>query len=188
LQQGQFGQQTGLANQAAANQAAQFGAGQSLASAQTGAQYGQAANQLNEQSSQFGAGLGLQALQTGTQANTALGAQGQNLYNQDVNNIGVQNQIGTQQQQNVQNLLTQQYTDFQNQANQPYKALGFMSDVVRGAPTSTQSTTINAPPPNLLGQVAQIGALAKGTILARGGAIKSKKPAGLAALLINSMA
>jgi hypothetical protein len=184
-----LGQQTNLANAAATNQAAQFGAGQELASAQTGAQYGQAANQLNEQSSQFGAGLGLQALQTGIQANTALGAQGQNLYNQDVNNISVQNQIGTQQQQNAQNILTQQYTDFQNQANAPYKQLGFMSDVVRGAPTSVQGTTISTPAPSVLNQVAGIGTALYGTTLkARGGAIKSRKPAGLAALLINSMA
>jgi hypothetical protein len=128
-------------------------------------------------------------LQAGTQANTALGAQGQNLYNQDINNLGVQNQLGTQQQQGVQNLLTQQYTDFQNQANQPYKQLGFMSDIVRGAPTSTQSTTIQTPAPSVLNQVAGLGtSLFGATMKAKGGAIKSKKPAGLAALLVHSMA
>jgi hypothetical protein len=185
-------QQANLANANAANTAAQFGAGQGLTAAQTEAQYGQAANQLSEQSKQFGAGQGLAALQAAGQTNAALGAQGQNIYNQGVNNLGIQNTMGTQQQQGVQNLLTQQYTDFQNEVNAPYKQLGFMSDVVRGAPTSVQGTTITTPAPSLLNQVAGaatvVGGLGLPVPKARGGAIKQKKINGLPALLINSMA
>ena len=185
-------QQANLANANAANAAAQFGAGQGLTAAQTEAQYGQAANQLSEQSKQFGAGQGLAALQAAGQTNAALGAQGQNIYNQGVNNLGIQNTMGTQQQQGVQNLLTQQYTDFQNEVNAPYKQLGFMSDVVRGAPTSVQGTTITTPAPSLLNQVAGAGTalfgLGQPTPKARGGAIKQKKITGLPAILINSMA
>ena len=186
-------QQANLANANAANTAAQFGAGQGLTAAQTEAQYGQAANQLSEQSKQFGAGQGLAALQAAGQTNAALGAQGQNIYNQGVNNLGIQNTMGTQQQQNVQNMLTQNYTDFQNEVNAPYKQLGFMSDVVRGAPTSVQGTTITTPAPSLLNQVAGAGTALYGltqptTPKARGGAIKQRKINGLPALLINSMA
>ena len=185
-------QQANLANANAANQAAQFGAGQGLTAAQTEAQYGQAANQLSEQSKQFGAGQGLAALQAAGQTNAALGAQGQNIYNQGVNNLGIQNTMGTQQQQGVQNILTQKYTDFQNEVNAPYKQLGFMSDVVRGAPTSVQGTTVTTPAPSLLNQVAGAGTtlfgLGQPTTKARGGAIKQRKINGLPALLINSMA
>jgi hypothetical protein len=181
-------QQANLTNAGAENTAAQFGAGQNLTAAQTEAQYGQAANQLSEQSKQFGAGQGLEALQAAGQANAALGAQGQNIYNQGVNNLGIQNTMGTQQQQNVQNMLTQDYTDFQNEVNAPYKQLGFMSDVVRGAPTSVQGTTITTPAPSVLNQVAGAGTALFGLGKARGGAIKQKKINGLPALLINSMA
>jgi hypothetical protein len=185
-------QQANLTNANAANQAAQFGAGQGLTAAQTEAQYGQAANQLSEQSKQFGAGQGLAALQAAGQTNAALGAQGQNIYNQGVNNLGIQNTMGTQQQQGVQNILTQKYTDFQNEVNAPYKQLGFMSDIVRGAPTSVQGTTVTTPAPSLLNQVAGAGTalfgLGQPTTKARGGAIKQKKINGLPALLINSMA
>jgi hypothetical protein len=189
-------QQANLANAGAANTAAQFGAGQGLTAAQTAAQYGQAAAQLGEQSKQFGASQGLAALQAAGQTEAALGAQGQNLYNQGVNNLGIQNTMGTQQQQNVQNMLTQQYTDYQNEVNLPYKQLGFMSDVVRGAPTSVQGTTITTPAPSILNQVAGAGTALYGigqpttptTPKARGGAIKQRKINGLPALLINSMA
>jgi len=181
-------QQANLANANATNAAAQFGAGQGLTSAQTAAQYGQSAAQLGEQSKQYGAGQGLAALQGAAQTNAALGAQAQNLYNQDVNNLGIQNTLGTQQQQGVQNLLTQKYTDFQNEVNAPYKQLGFMSDVVRGAPTSVQGTTVTTPAPSILNQVAGAGTALFGLGKARGGAIKQKKINGLPALLINSMA
>jgi len=188
----QFGAAAGntasLANANATNAASQFGAGQGLTAAQTAAQYGQAAAQLGEQSKQFGAGQGLAALQAAGQTNAALGAQGQNLYNQGVNNLGIQNTMGTQQQQNVQNMLTQQYTDYKNEVNLPYKQLGFMSDIVRGAPTSVQGTTITTPAPSTLNQVAGAGTALYGLGKARGGAIKQRKIAGLPAILINSMA
>jgi hypothetical protein len=192
----QFGAAAGntaaLANANATNAAAQFGAGQGLTAAQTAAQYGQAAAQLGEQSKQFGSSQGLAALQAAGQTNAALGAQGQNLYNQDVNNIGIQNTLGTQQQQNVQNLLSQNYSDFQNEANLPYKQLGFMSDIVRGAPTSVQGTSVTTAAPSFLNQVAGAGTalfgLSQPTAKARGGAIKQRKITGLPAILINSMA
>lgn len=192
-QNASMAQQANLTNAGAANTAAQFGAGQGLTAAQTAAQYGQAANQLSEQSKQFGASQGLAALQAAGQTEAALGAQGQNLYNQGVNNLGIQNTMGTQQQQNVQNMLTQNYTDYQNEVNLPYKQLGFMSDIVRGAPTSVQGTTITTPAPSILNQVAGAATALYGigqpaTPKARGGAIKQRKIAGLPAILINSMA
>jgi hypothetical protein len=192
-------QQIALANQAAQNQAQQFGAGQNLQAASLGAQYGQAANQLNEQSRQYGAGLGLQGLQAGMQGMSNLGAVGQNIYGQQANALGIQNAFGGQQQQQTQNVMNQQYQDFLNQENAPYKQLNFMSDIIRGTPTTALGSSMYQSPPSLLNQVAGLGTAAAGLFgaynqanrgpgNAKGGAIKSKKPAGLQALLLNSMA
>jgi len=191
-------QQTALANQAAQNQAGQFNAGQNLQAASLGAQYGQAANQLNEQSRQFGAGLGLQGLQAGMQGMSNLGAVGQNIYGQQANALGIQNAFGGQQQQQTQNVMNQQYQDFLNQENYPYKQLNFMSDIVRGTPTTTLGSSMYQQPPSLLNQVAGLGTAAAGLFGAynqankpagaRGGQVTKKPQGGLPALLLNSMA
>ena len=84
-------------------------------------------------------------------------------------------------------------TNYQNWAaeqNDPYKRLGFMSDIVRGSPVSGLGSNVYQAAPSSLGQVATLGAAAMGALggKAAGGSIKSKKPAGLAALLIHGMA
>lgn len=150
------------------------------------------AQQASEQSNQFGANLGLQGTQMGLQGYSALGSQGQNLYGQTTGNLNLQNQYGTQQQQQVQNLLNVGQQNYAAEQNNPYKQIGFMSDIVRGSPMSGLGSTVYQAPPSALGQVATLGAagmgLAKAVGSAKGGAIKSKKPAGLAALLVHSMA
>lgn len=158
------------------------------------------ANQLNEQSRQYGAGLGLQGLQAGMQGMSNLGAVGQNIYGQQANALGIQNAFGGQQQQQTQNVMNQQYQDFLNQENAPYKQLNFMSDIIRGTPTTALGSSMYQSPPSLLNQVAGLGTAAAGLFgaynqanrgpgNAKGGAIKSKKPqGGLPALLLNSMA
>jgi hypothetical protein len=177
-------QQTALANQAAQNQAGQFNAGQNLQAASLGAQYGQAANQLNEQSRQYGAGLGLQGLQAGMQGMSNLGAVGQNIYGQQANALGIQNAFGGQQQQQTQNVLSQQYQDFLNQQNNPYKQLNFMSDIIRGTPTSNLGTSVYQAPPSTLSQVAGLGALSQGLF---GGTTTTKKTGGLVELALSKM-
>jgi len=184
LQQGQLNQQTALANQAAQNQAGQFNAGQNLQAASLGAQYGQSANQLNEQSRQYGAGLGLQGLQAGMQGMSNLGAVGQNIYGQQANALGIQNAFGGQQQQQTQNVLSQQYQDFLNQQNNPYKQLNFMSDIIRGTPTSNLGTSVYQAPPSTLSQVAGLGALSQGLF---GGTTTTKKTGGLVELALSKM-
>jgi hypothetical protein len=192
-------QQTALANQGAQNQGGQFNAGQKLQSAGMAAQYGQAANQLNEQSRQYGAGLGLQGLQAAMQGMSNLGTAGQSIYGQQANALGIQNAFGGQQQQQGQNVMNQQYQDFLNQQNHPYKQLEFQSSILNRAPTSNLGQSVYQSPPSMLNQVAGTGTAAAGLFgaynqynqpnkNAKGGAIKSKKPAGLQALLLNSMA
>jgi hypothetical protein len=185
-------QQYGLNAQQMQEQARQFGYGQQMNNAQNQAQYGQAANQLNAQQSQFGAGLGLQGMQAGMTGYQNLGSQGQNLYNQNMGNLGMQNQFGTQQQQNVQNVLSNQYQDYLTAQNNPYKQMGFLSDMYRGAPLSTQASTIYTSPPSLLNQVAGAGTAAYGAYKMfgskKGGVIKERPNAGLAKLLLHKMA
>jgi hypothetical protein len=97
--------------------------------------------QLGEQSRQYGAGLGMQGLQTGLQAAGQLGQLGQTQYGQQMGINQLQNQYGGQQQQQTQRYLDQDYQDFQNQQNYPYKQLGYMSDMINRMPLGQQSTS-----------------------------------------------
>lgn len=146
-----------------------------------------AGQQLNAQQQQFGAGLGLQGLQTAMTGAKSLADIGQTQYGQNVGLLNLQNQLGGQQQQQVQNVLNTQYQDFLNYQNYPYKQMGFMSDMIRGLPLAQQSATMYATPPSMLSQVAGAGIAAKGLgMFAKGGAV-DERPAGLAELAIHNM-
>jgi hypothetical protein len=148
----------------------------------------QAAQQLNAQQQQFGAGLGLQGLQTAMTGAKTLADIGQTQYGQNIGLLGVQNQFGGQQQQQVQNVLNNQYQDFLNYQNQPYKQMGFMSDMIRGLPMSQLSSTMYQTPPSMLSQVAGLGIAGAGAskLFAKGGSV-DERPAGLADLAIYNM-
>jgi hypothetical protein len=162
----------------------------------------QNAAQLNAQQGQFGAGLGLQGLQTAMTGATTLGNLGNTQYNQNMGINQMQNQLGAQQQQQVQSDLNNQYQDFQSFQNYPYKQIGFMSEILRGAPTTNAGSTMYnyQAPPSLMSQIGGLGATALGAFgafnkanggmvgsYAKGGLVKSK-PQGLVALAIHSMA
>jgi hypothetical protein len=120
----------------------------------------------------------------GLQGYAALGSQGQNLYGQTTANMNLQNALGTQQQQQVQNLLNVGRQDYTAEQNYPYKQIGFMSDVVRGLPTSQQGSTMYQAPPSTLTQVAGLGIAGKSAgLFKRGGRVR----AGLADLAISRM-
>ena len=149
-------------------------------------------NQLNAQQSQFGAGLGLQGLQTANQAAQNLANIGNMQYGQNMGITNLQNQFGGQQQQQVQNILNNQYQDYLNFQNYPYKQLGFMSDMLRGLPLTQQSGTIYQAAPSTVSQIAGLGGAAlTGAKLfgAKGGATKDleERPAGLADLAVYNM-
>jgi hypothetical protein len=146
--------------------------------------------QANIGQQQFGANLGLQGLQTGLTAANTLGQLGQNQYAQETGNISLQNQLGTQQQQQQQNVMNQQYQDFLTQKQNPYTQLSFMQNMLAGTPlaSSTQQVYSN---PSMLSQVAGLGTAAAGAYglaKAKGGKIKEqKRPAGLAELALSKM-
>jgi len=147
--------------------------------------------QLREQSRQYGAGLGLQGLQT-----ALTGAQQQFGQGMDINRL--QAGYGTQQQQQVQNILGQQYEDFLAQKRAPYQQLEFQSNLLRGTPSgSTQSLYTAAPSTGsqLLGAgtslagAYMLGNKANGGVVssyAKGGKVKGKA-AGLAELALSKI-
>jgi hypothetical protein len=156
--------------------------------------------QLREQSKQYGAGLGLQGLQTAIQGAGQQFGQGM-----DVNKL--QQAYGTQQQQQVQAGLTQQYEDFLAQKKAPYQQLEFQSNLLRGTPSGSTST-MYAPTASagsqVLGAATSLGGAymlggraAGGTVssYAKGGEVtdvkakrSKKKSAGLAELALSKMA
>jgi len=144
-------------------------------------------NQLNAQQQQFGAGLGLQGLQTANQSALNLGNLGNQQYQQNMGINQMQNQLGGQQQQQTQNILNNQYQDYLNYQNYPYKQMGFMSDMIRGLPLAQQSSTMYAAPPSMLQQVAGAGLTAKALGAFAGGGSVDERPAGLADLAIYNM-
>jgi hypothetical protein len=159
----------------------------------------QAAANLNAQQGQFGAGLGIQGLQTALTGANTLGQLGQNQYTQNMGATTLQNQFGAQQQQQVQGILNNQYQDFLNSQNYPYKQLGFMSDMLRGLPLTQTSASIYQPAPSMGSQIIGAGTSLLGASMlgrkeggmvssyAKGGSVNSR-PAGLAELALSRMA
>jgi len=133
-------------NQAAQLQALQMGLGQN-----------QAAQQMMEQSRQFGANLGLQGLQQQLAAAGALGGLGMQGYQQRMGIGQAQLGAGAQGQALEQELLNQQYQDFINQQQFPYKQAEFGMGILRGIPATGQVGTLYQQPPSLLGQIAGVG-------------------------------
>lgn len=130
--------------------------------------YGRGLNQFNteqqlaEQSRQYGAGLGMQGLQT------ALQGAGQQ-FQQGLDATKLQQAFGTQQQQQVQSILGQQYEDFLAQKKFPYQQLEFQSNLLRGTPSGSTQTLYSAAP-SAATQLLGAGTALGGAYLMGGGA------------------
>jgi hypothetical protein len=140
----------------------------------------------------------LAGLNTAGQAANTLGQLGQNQYAQQTGNINLQNALGTQQQQQQQNILSQQYQDYLAQKQDPFNKLSYMQGILTGLPMTSSIQNVYSNP-NQLAQVAGLGLTAAAlnnsfgnplsqTKNAKGGAIKEDRPAGLAELAIHQMA
>jgi len=114
-------------------------------------------NQLNAQQQQFGAGLGLQGLQAANQSAQNLGTLGNLQYQQNMGINQLQNQYGLQQQGQMQKDIDTKYQDYLNYQNYPYKQLGFMSDIIRGAPLTQTGSSVYQAPPSTAQNVASLG-------------------------------
>jgi hypothetical protein len=189
-------QQQGMNAQQMREQSRQFGAGQGMTAAQQRAQYGLAGQQAGEQSRQFGANMGLQGLQTGMQAAGQLGTLGQNRYAQQTGNIGLQNQLGAQQQAQQQRYIDQMIQNYGTAQQYPQQQLAFMSGLLRGLPLQTATTQQYQAAPSSLSQIAGLGMAGYGLNRMMGGKKgglpkdfeKRKRPAGLAELALSKMA
>jgi len=151
---------------------------------QFNAEQGQTLNaaQLNAQQGQFGANLGLQGLNTALQSASTLGNLGNQQFSQNVDINQLQNAAGTQQQQQAQNILNTQYQNYQNAQNYPYQQMGFMSDIIRGLPTSQTASSVYQAPPSTAQTVASLGLGAAGLskLFAKGGHVNSHGLGGIA--------
>ena len=200
-QQQQANMQAQMANQGAGLQVGsqnlnallgtqQFGAGQNLQSQLANQGAGLQAQQMGEQSRQYGAGLGMQGLQTGLQAAGQLGQLGQTQYGQQVGNIGLQNQMGAQQQGQQQNLINQSVQNYATAQQYPQQQLAFMSGLLRGLPLQTSTVQQYQAPPSMVSQAAGLGLGAYGlSKMKKGGKVNApRRPAGLAELALSKMA
>jgi hypothetical protein len=139
-------------------------------------------NQLNAQQQQFGAGLGLQGLQTALSGAQGLGQLGQQQYTQNMGINALQNQYGLQQQAQMQKDIDTKYGDYLNYQNYPYKQLGFMSDIIRGAPLTQTGSSVYQAPPSTAQNIASLGLGAAGIskLMANGGLTQSMAEGGMA--------
>jgi hypothetical protein len=190
LQAQQLNQQAGLTTGQQNLQALlgiqQLGAQTGLQAQQANQQAYQQAQQLAEQSRQYGAGLGLQGLQTALQGAGQLGSLGGQEFGQQKEAIGLQSQLGTQQQQLDQAKINQQIADYQAQQKYPYQQLEFMSNILRGTPMGTVSSLYGAQP-SAISQLAGLGTAAYGAsrLMAEGGEVSSGQ--GLPDLALHNM-
>ena len=148
------------------------------------------AAQLNAQQGQFGAGLGLQGLQTALTGANALGNLGGAQYQQNMGINALQNQYGLQQQAQMQRDLDTKYQDFLNYQNYPYKQLGFMSDIIRGAPLTQTGSALYQAPPSSAQNIMSLGLGAAGIAKVAGmanGGVAMSNGGGLGALALNNL-
>ena len=117
----------------------------------------QNAFQNAQQAQQFGANLGMQGYQQQLAAAGSLGGLGMQNYQQQMGIGQAQLSAGAQGQAMDQELLNQQYQDFINQQQFPYKQAEFGMGILRGIPATGQVSTLYQQPPSMLGQIAGIG-------------------------------
>lgn len=126
---------------------------------------------------QFGAQLGLQGQQAAlgglgaaTQAAGALGQLGGAQLGAQKDIIGLQSQLGAQQQAREQQIINQAIQDWANTQQYPLMQLGVMSNMLRGLPMQSATTQQYVAAPNALTQgIGTIGALGSLGNVFRGG-------------------
>ena len=141
----------------------QLGAQTGLQAALANQQYGLEAQRLGEQSRQFGAETGLRGLAQALQGAQTLGQLGEGQQAADLRLLQAQQAAAAQDQQLEQRGLYLRYADFLRQRDYPMEQLGYYSNILRGLPIQLGSTaTTYAPPPSMLGQLANVGLGAAG--------------------------
>jgi len=140
---------------------------------------------------QFGAQLGMQGLQTGLQgygqmgqAASTLGQLGGQQLGAQKEIIGLQSQMGKEQQALEQSKINQAIQDYAIAQQYPFMQLGMMNAMLRGLPMQTQTTQLYQAQPSMLQQGIGLTGAAS-TLLggrAAGGAIKEYREGGIASV------
>lgn len=152
----QTGLQAGLANQQVGYNTALQNAQQAQQAALANQQAQLQAQQQGISQQQFGANLGMQGLQQANQAAGTLGNLGTAQLAAQTGILGLQNQLGGQQQQYNQNVLNQAIQNYSNMQQYPQQQVANLMNLIRATPTSQTSTQYQAPP-SLLSQAAGLG-------------------------------
>ena len=122
------------------------------------------AQQAQQRTAQQLGQLGVQTLQAG-QAQVGLGEAGQRLGGVDINRLL---SVGGVQQQQAQNEIEAARRTELARQQEPFRRVGFASDVLRGVPSSQVQYT-QQPAPSLFQQVAGLGIAGLSTLGALGG-------------------
>lgn len=171
------------------------GVGQQLAAGQLGLQ-GTAQGIQGAQAGMQGAGVGLSGVAGATQAGqyglqgygqagTAagqLGNLGTSQLAAQTSVLGTQNQFGSQQQQQQQNIINQAIQNYAMQQQYPQQQLGFLSSLIHGLPLQATQTQGYQAAPSTTSQLAGLGTAGlaayglSGGFKKKGGVIKERKP------------
>jgi len=145
----------------------------------------QAAYQGALQNMQYGAGLGMQGLNTAQQGYGMAGQAGSTLAgigNQQLaaqqGILGLQQQIGGQQQAQEQQIINQAIQNYANQQQAPMQAYNQYNALLRGYAVPGMTTTQYQAAPSMTSQIAGLGTAAAGAyglMKKKGGAIKEPK-------------
>ena len=152
----------------------------------------QAAYQAALQNMQYGAGLGMQGIGAAQQGYGMAGQAGASLAN--IGNqqlaaqqgiLGLQGQIGGQQQAQEQQIMNQAIQNYANQQQAPMQAYNQYNALLRGYAIPGMSTTQYQAAPSMTSQIAGLGTAAAGAyglMKKKGGAIKEKSGRGIDSL------
>ena len=147
------------------------------------AQGSQSAFDRAMQAQQFGSTLGMQGYGQAGQAASTLGQLGGAQLGAQKDIIGLQNQMGGQQQALEQAKINQSIQDYATQQQYPLMQLGMMSNMLRGLPLQATTTqTYQAQPSNLnqgLGLLAGAAGAKQAGLFAEGGTIKGLAEGGV---------
>lgn len=147
-----------------------------------GQAYGNAFNAAQNQYNQ-NAGFQLQANQAAMQGANQLAGLGQQQLTAQQGILGLQNQMGAQQQAYNQQVINQAMQDYANAQQYPLMQLGTMSNMLRGLPMQATTTNQYVAAPNPITQgIGAAGAAASlyNATKAEGGIIKSMASGGIA--------
>jgi hypothetical protein len=114
--------------------------------------FNNAQNQYNQGLQSQLAGLGLANTAAGT-----LGQLGQTQFGQQQGAIGLQNQMGAQQQAQQQNIINQGIQNYATAQQYPQQQLAFMNSMLRGLPLQTQTVQGYQAAPSSISQLAGLG-------------------------------